>query len=332
MKSEIQITESQMNTVLAKINEEVAHFQIYEGGFINQIYEITTKNHTDLILRLTNPLPKWVRWKTRNEIEVMSFLLQNTSIPVPKLLDASDNTELIGYEYLLMDKVPGTQMNLVYPTASPEVKCDLLSELLSYIAQMQKFTFPQIGSFRQGFTIELIPDIEAGPFSSIPDFLKTNIDSRIKDLEQLPRFSQFVPRLQRFVSSLEQQEIEPHPFVLTHSDLGPKNILVQDGKITAVLDFEWAGAFPDYFELMNLPETYELDKYPSVKELFMENVESEGIGMELSDQLRDFHEIESLSMCLASYPAWFIGKESEGEEFAIQCTQELDALLKKYLP
>ena len=128
MKDDIKITAEQINDILGIIGEKLAYYQLFDGGFINPIFEITTKSHLELILRLTNPLPKWTKWKTRNEIEVMSFLRDKTTIPVPKLLDASDTKELIGYEYLLMEKVPGTPMNQIYPTAPLEMKKALVSE------------------------------------------------------------------------------------------------------------------------------------------------------------------------------------------------------------
>ncbi|MHA1519697.1 MAG: hypothetical protein ACTSVZ_04165 [Promethearchaeota archaeon] len=46
MKAGMVLTENEINTVLANINEEVAHFQILEGRFINQIYDITTTKIT----------------------------------------------------------------------------------------------------------------------------------------------------------------------------------------------------------------------------------------------------------------------------------------------
>lgn len=32
----------------------------------------------------------------------------------------------------------------------------------------------------------------------------------------------------------------------THADLSPSNIMVKDGKITAIIDWEFAGWFPEY--------------------------------------------------------------------------------------
>ncbi|KAE8419785.1 kinase-like domain-containing protein [Aspergillus pseudocaelatus] len=37
-------------------------------------------------------------------------------------------------------------------------------------------------------------------------------------------------------------------FVLTHGDLAARNIMVKDGKITGIVDWEYSGLFPEYME------------------------------------------------------------------------------------
>jgi aminoglycoside phosphotransferase (APT) family kinase protein len=39
-----------------------------------------------------------------------------------------------------------------------------------------------------------------------------------------------------------------HDIVFTHGDLNPRNILVENGKITGIVDWENAGWFPEYWE------------------------------------------------------------------------------------
>lgn len=39
-----------------------------------------------------------------------------------------------------------------------------------------------------------------------------------------------------------------HDTVLTHSDLTPRNIIVQGGKVVAILDWELSGFYPAYWE------------------------------------------------------------------------------------
>ncbi|OAK95130.1 hypothetical protein IQ06DRAFT_64414 [Phaeosphaeriaceae sp. SRC1lsM3a] len=39
-----------------------------------------------------------------------------------------------------------------------------------------------------------------------------------------------------------------HDIVLTHGDISPRSIIVRDGKVVAILDWEMAGYYPEYWE------------------------------------------------------------------------------------
>lgn len=39
-----------------------------------------------------------------------------------------------------------------------------------------------------------------------------------------------------------------HTIVLTHGDFRPANIMVRDGRVAAILDWEMAGWYPEYWE------------------------------------------------------------------------------------
>lgn len=39
-----------------------------------------------------------------------------------------------------------------------------------------------------------------------------------------------------------------HDFALTHNDFDPRNILVQGSKVVAILGWEMAGYYPEYWE------------------------------------------------------------------------------------
>ncbi len=43
-----------------------------------------------------------------------------------------------------------------------------------------------------------------------------------------------------------------YEIVLTHGDMHPSNIIVRDGCIVALIDWENAGFYPEYFELIKL--------------------------------------------------------------------------------
>ncbi len=41
---------------------------------------------------------------------------------------------------------------------------------------------------------------------------------------------------------------KPHPLVFTHGDLMARNIMVQETRVTAIIDWECAGSFPAHIE------------------------------------------------------------------------------------
>ena len=43
---------------------------------------------------------------------------------------------------------------------------------------------------------------------------------------------------------------DDHRIVFTHGDLAPRNILVQGGKVVAIVDWEESGWYPEHWELV----------------------------------------------------------------------------------
>ncbi|CAK7210826.1 hypothetical protein SBRCBS47491_000909 [Sporothrix bragantina] len=56
--------------------------------------------------------------------------------------------------------------------------------------------------------------------------------------------------LDAFTQRLTKQPL--HRIVLTHGDLAPRNIMVRDGVIVALVDWEDAGWYPEYWEFVKL--------------------------------------------------------------------------------
>lgn len=42
--------------------------------------------------------------------------------------------------------------------------------------------------------------------------------------------------------------MQGHEFVMTHNDFAPRNILVRGSQVVAILDWEFSGYFPEYWE------------------------------------------------------------------------------------
>ncbi|KAF4467402.1 hypothetical protein FALBO_5727 [Fusarium albosuccineum] len=100
-----------------------------------------------------------------------------------------------------------------------------------------------------------------GPFSDEKEFDDWCLDQL--DGGPLARW-----RWQRYLK--KERKSSPGRFVLTHGDLTPRNIMVQDGTVTGIIDWEKSGFFPEYAEYafaFALCHTHEKWWMPVLKEI-----------------------------------------------------------------
>lgn len=72
--------------------------------------------HEQLILRICNPHKFWANGRNENEIAMLKYLGEHTSIPVPRILSYSieKSISLIGCQYILMEKMPGILLSILH--------------------------------------------------------------------------------------------------------------------------------------------------------------------------------------------------------------------------
>ncbi|KAM7208216.1 hypothetical protein V8F20_001496 [Naviculisporaceae sp. PSN 640] len=87
--------------------------------------------------------------KTESEMATLEFLRQKTSIPVPKVIAWSSSADnKLGYEWSIMEKVPGVELRTIWYTMPWDKKVNLVRKLAMYMAQLwdKGNRFSQIGS------------------------------------------------------------------------------------------------------------------------------------------------------------------------------------------
>ncbi|KFA52012.1 hypothetical protein S40293_10286 [Stachybotrys chartarum IBT 40293] len=168
----------------------------------------------------------------------MEFVAQHTSVPIPKIYEI--------YEYdqgahLVMQEVPGGNIKLCYGGMTPEQIKTFGRELADCLLQLRALSPPSpgfIGSVRQESNIDhSLSGKPFGPFSSIADF-HTYL-RRGRPLAHLEGELDVV----RTHSTPEKYSVK-----FSHAELNPNNIMVKDGHITAVIDWEFAGWYPEYWD------------------------------------------------------------------------------------
>ncbi|PLB48316.1 hypothetical protein P170DRAFT_437984 [Aspergillus steynii IBT 23096] len=136
-----------------------------------------------------------------------------------------------------MDYIPGQRLDEVWDTLDPDQKLPIADELNSYLSQLRELKGDYIGAIDRGPAVigRRIP-IECGPFDSEQQFNEFILGDVVPSAPDLLRhYAKF---------ALENN----HHIVFAHADFAPRNVLVDGGRVTAILDWEDSGWYPEYWE------------------------------------------------------------------------------------
>jgi aminoglycoside phosphotransferase (APT) family kinase protein len=153
-------------------------------------------------------IPHMCMERMKNEVTTMRYIQSNTNIPIPNLHCAFEDHSRY---YIITNLVPGVAMAKLLD----DKKALVIKELEGYVAQMHAIKSNIMGGFSD-------------------------------DVILLYHVGVAMPRDQ--VLKLHESTISE--FVLCHNDLSQHNVIVDETtlKVTAILDWEYAGFFPPKFD------------------------------------------------------------------------------------
>jgi tRNA A-37 threonylcarbamoyl transferase component Bud32 len=169
----------------------------------------------------------------------MNFIRENTSIPVPKVLHTYERT---GKRYIVMEFVDGVLLEDVWRKCPDQEWGVIVSELKGYLGEMRAIEPPEncmIGSVLGGPAVDRrqLGAVRAGPFKTETEFNDWQLFCLIPNLP-LSRMEMY----EGIFNSLQ------HKLVFSHGDLAYYNIMVKDGHIAAIIDWEFAGWYPEHWD------------------------------------------------------------------------------------
>ncbi|KAM0135922.1 hypothetical protein ACHAO1_004942 [Botrytis cinerea] len=170
-----------------------------------------------------------------DELNALKLIERYTSIPAPRFVDAAENGD---ENYLVMTRVRGQQLRRIYHLMSYTKRNCLADDLAGYVTQLRKIPNPttyMISDTLEGpvFNHHIPNSGLGGPFSTEADFH----NFLVSHINSIPD------------RALEEENLaRNHRSVFTHSDLHWSSILVDQGKLSGIIDWECAGFLPEYWE------------------------------------------------------------------------------------
>ena len=174
------------------------------------------------------------------EAATMRFVRENTMLPVPEVLDAYVDAES-SHVCIVMEYIDGRPLDEEWDSYDELQKRSVESQLQEYLKEMRQISGIFVGSV-DGSSChdQLFDDVPtlSGPFESETAFHEGLI-SAMREKGS----STWTDMVIRFV-----EKLPPHKILFTHNDIAPRNILVREAKVVGIVDWEFAGYYPEYWE------------------------------------------------------------------------------------
>ena len=165
----------------------------------------------------------------------MRFIAANTNIPIPRLYEDNSASE----RSITMEYIQGERLDKIWSTLLEEQKLALADELNGILSELRGLKGQYIGSLSQGQAIDGRKfDFVGGPFDTEGAFNQFLLSDTFRS----------TPTILHDIALRSLRT--DHEIVFTHSDFAPRNMIIKDGKIAGILDWEYSGWYPEYWEFV----------------------------------------------------------------------------------
>ncbi|KAL8964742.1 MAG: hypothetical protein Q9197_006823 [Variospora fuerteventurae] len=214
--------------------------------------------------------------QVRNEVACLTYVREKLpTIPVPRVYGHHFSGGITNNIYIAEEYIEGERLSAAWAAYNEPQKQHIARQIAEIVVTLGETSFDGIGGLMLdaslGPTVEgmkLFKDrkmfhsrtcYDIGPYNSTQQYVLACYDKEIYyyihapatsidwDLFESSSREDFVGELVSERDAIVQDDsaFSPEePFVLVHGDLHGRNIMVKDGRITGILDWEFAGAYP----------------------------------------------------------------------------------------
>ncbi|KAI5455757.1 kinase-like domain-containing protein [Mariannaea sp. PMI_226] len=169
---------------------------------------------------------------------------RKAQLPVPCVYNTETTQD--GTKHLKMEYIEGETLNKIWPNMSTNEKKDIAQQLRTLLEIMQ--SIPPPPNLIGGCDGEEIRDLHVRSIHRAPSCInEEGFNAYI-----LSSLSQSIPS--SIYKAFAQRLQTNHRIVFSHCDLSPRNIIVKEGKIKGLIDWELAGWYPEYWEYVKFFE------------------------------------------------------------------------------
>ncbi|KZF20888.1 hypothetical protein L228DRAFT_270155 [Xylona heveae TC161] len=125
--------------------ELIASYVKMEGGF-NRVFIFTMDNSKQIVARLPFVPAGPPTLVTASEVATIKYLQTRTSIPVPSILDwSNDARNRIGAEYIIMEHAVGVQLHKIWPAMADDQQVRCIDAIYRKLKEVVDMDFPAFG-------------------------------------------------------------------------------------------------------------------------------------------------------------------------------------------
>ncbi|CAK7237165.1 hypothetical protein SCUCBS95973_009869 [Sporothrix curviconia] len=179
------------------------------------------------------------------EVEAMRFIASNTTIPIPRLYAVHVYRRAL---YIEMEYVPGDTLGLAWDGLSTAARDTVFADLKEYIDRLRRLEPPAEGFVSSAFQNPAYDGRIGCRF-----FGPCTHD----DFHSLTRGHLRKEDVAPFLGpDVEHTHTTRYRTCFTHADLAPRNIIVREGRVAAIVDWAYSGWYPEYWEFTKAHYNY----------------------------------------------------------------------------